>query len=91
MAFDPGRRPCRPCPGLTLCCPLRGAEMSALPTAASLVVAAYEAAEERTFRYQRLAIDSGNGSTILISKPYAALFGLDPNASGPQQVSCEPA
>jgi hypothetical protein len=29
-------------------------------------------------------LDTGNGGTILVSQPYAALFGLDPKASGPQ-------
>lgn len=33
----------------------------------------------------RFEIDSGNGGTILVSKPYAALFGLDPEAQGPQR------
>lgn len=32
----------------------------------------------------RFELDSGNGGTILVSKPYAALFGLDPDAQGPQ-------
>ncbi|MFC7300635.1 aspartyl protease family protein [Cognatiluteimonas weifangensis] len=32
----------------------------------------------------RFEIDSGNGGTILVSRPYAALFGLDPEAQGPQ-------
>ena len=30
-------------------------------------------------------LDSGNGGTILVSKPYAALLGLDPDAPGPQR------
>ncbi|HEX8535451.1 MAG TPA: hypothetical protein VF662_14910 [Allosphingosinicella sp.] len=30
----------------------------------------------------RFEIDSGNGGTILVSKPYARLFGLDPEAKG---------
>lgn len=30
-------------------------------------------------------LDSGNGGTILVSKPYAALFGLNPDAPGPQR------
>lgn len=34
----------------------------------------------------RFEIDSGNGGTLLVSKPYAALFGLDPEAEGPQPV-----
>lgn len=34
----------------------------------------------------RFEIDSGNGGTLLVSKPYAALFGLDPDADGPQPV-----
>lgn len=29
-------------------------------------------------------LDSGNGGTLLVSKPYAALFGLDPEHAGPQ-------
>lgn len=33
----------------------------------------------------RFELDSGNGGTILVSKPYAALFGLDPDAGGPQR------
>ena len=33
----------------------------------------------------RFELDSGNGGTILVSKPYAALFGLDPDAPGPQR------
>ena len=33
----------------------------------------------------RFELDSGNGGTILVSKPYAALFGLDPEAPGPQR------
>lgn len=32
----------------------------------------------------RFELDSGNGGTLLVSKPYAALFGLDPAAQGPQ-------
>lgn len=32
-------------------------------------------------------LDTGNGGTLLISQPYAALFGLDPTAKGPQQAS----
>jgi hypothetical protein len=31
-------------------------------------------------------LDTGNGGTILVSRPYAALFGLDPKAEGPQQA-----
>jgi len=34
----------------------------------------------------RFELDSGNGGTLLVSKPYAALFGLDPAAAGPQPV-----
>jgi hypothetical protein len=34
----------------------------------------------------RFELDSGNGGTLLVSKPYAALFGLDPGAQGPQPV-----
>lgn len=37
----------------------------------------------------RFELDSGNGGTILVSKPYAALFGLDPEAQGPQQGAFE--
>jgi len=33
----------------------------------------------------RFELDSGNGGTILVSKPYATLFGLDPDAPGPQR------
>jgi len=33
-----------------------------------------------------MELDSGNGGTILISKPYAALFGLDPEKKEPQEV-----
>jgi hypothetical protein len=33
-----------------------------------------------------MELDSGNGGTILISRPYAALFGLDPAKEGPQDV-----
>lgn len=32
----------------------------------------------------RFEIDSGNGGTILVSKPYARLLGFDPDAEGPQ-------
>jgi hypothetical protein len=35
----------------------------------------------------RFELDSGNGGTLLVSKPYATLFGLDPDGKGPQQVS----
>ena len=35
----------------------------------------------------RFELDSGNGGTLLVSKPYAALFGLDPAAEGPQRAS----
>lgn len=31
-------------------------------------------------------LDTGNGGTILVSQPYASLFGLDPKAEGPQQA-----
>lgn len=34
----------------------------------------------------RFELDSGNGGTLLVSKPYAAVFGLDPAAQGPQPV-----
>jgi hypothetical protein len=37
----------------------------------------------------RFEIDSGNGGTLLVSKPYAALFGLDPAADGPQPASID--
>jgi hypothetical protein len=37
----------------------------------------------------RFELDSGNGGTILVSKPYAALFGLDPEAQGPQHGAFE--
>ena len=37
----------------------------------------------------RFEIDSGNGGTLLVSKPYAGLFGLDPEAQGPQPVRIE--
>jgi PAS domain-containing protein len=33
-----------------------------------------------------MELDSGNSRTILISKPYAALFGLDPDRKEPQPV-----
>lgn len=33
-----------------------------------------------------MEIDSGNGGTILVSKPYASLFGLDPTKDGPQAI-----
>jgi hypothetical protein len=36
-----------------------------------------------------MELDSGNGGTILVSKPYAALFGLDSDKEGPQQASFE--
>ena len=32
----------------------------------------------------RFEIDSGNGGTLLVSKEYAAQFGLDPAKDGPQ-------
>jgi hypothetical protein len=32
----------------------------------------------------RFELDSGNGGTLLVSKIYARLFGLDPDAPGPQ-------
>ena len=31
-------------------------------------------------------LDTGNGGTLLVSRTYAALFGLDPKAEGPQQA-----
>lgn len=34
-----------------------------------------------------MEIDSGNGGTILVSKAYATLFGLDPAREGPQEAS----
>lgn len=34
----------------------------------------------------RFELDSGNGGTLLVSKPYASRFGLDPEAQGPQPV-----
>lgn len=34
----------------------------------------------------RFELDSGNGGTLLVSKPYASLFALDPAAQGPQRV-----
>ena len=37
----------------------------------------------------RFELDSGNGGTILVSKPYATLFGLDPDAPGPQRGQFE--
>lgn len=37
----------------------------------------------------RFELDSGNGGTILVSKPYATLFGLDPDAPGPQHGAFE--
>jgi hypothetical protein len=37
----------------------------------------------------RFELDSGNGGTVLVSKPYARLFGLDPEAQGPQQASID--
>lgn len=33
-----------------------------------------------------MELDSGNGGTILVSKPYAEYFGLDPNKEGPQEA-----
>ena len=33
-----------------------------------------------------MELDSGNNRTILISKPYAALFGMDPEKKGPQPI-----
>ena len=33
-----------------------------------------------------MEVDSGNGGTILVSKTYATLFGLDPAKSGPQDA-----
>ena len=35
----------------------------------------------------RFELDSGNGGTLLVSKPYAALFGLKADAEGPQPGS----
>ena len=37
----------------------------------------------------RFELDSGNGGTLLVSKPYASLFDLDPEAEGPQAASIE--
>lgn len=34
-----------------------------------------------------MELDSGNGGTVLVSKPYAHLFGLDPKQDKPQRVS----
>lgn len=36
-----------------------------------------------------LELDTGNGGTLLVSKPYAALLGLDPDAAGPQEADFE--
>lgn len=36
-----------------------------------------------------MELDSGNGGTLLISKPYASLFGLDPSKEGPQALTLE--
>lgn len=36
-----------------------------------------------------LELDTGNGGTLLVSKPYAALLGLDPDAPGPQAADFE--
>ncbi|TKR33508.1 hypothetical protein FCE95_04205 [Luteimonas gilva] len=33
-----------------------------------------------------MELDTGNGGTILVAKPYAALLGLDPEEKGPQQA-----
>lgn len=33
-----------------------------------------------------MELDSGNGGTILVAKPYARLFGLDPDEKGPQKA-----
>lgn len=33
-----------------------------------------------------MELDSGNGGTVLVSKPYAALVGLDSTAAGPQHA-----
>lgn len=33
-----------------------------------------------------MELDSGNGGTSLVAKPYAALLGLDPEEKGPQQA-----
>jgi hypothetical protein len=37
----------------------------------------------------RFEVDSGNGGTLLVSREYAALFGLDPQAAGPQHARIE--
>jgi hypothetical protein len=34
-----------------------------------------------------MELDSGNGGTMLVSKPYAHLFGLDPKQDQPQKAS----
>jgi hypothetical protein len=34
-----------------------------------------------------MELDSGNGSTILVAKPYAHLFGLDPKQNQPQKIA----
>ncbi len=34
-------------------------------------------------------LDSGNGGTLLVSKPYATLFALDPEHAGPQKLDFE--
>ena len=36
-----------------------------------------------------MELDCGNGGTVLVSKPYAALLGLDSTAAGPQHASFE--
>ncbi|MET0239035.1 MAG: hypothetical protein ABW184_03975 [Sphingobium sp.] len=34
-----------------------------------------------------MELDTGNGGTILVSKPFATVLGLDPDAAGPQRGS----
>jgi hypothetical protein len=36
-----------------------------------------------------MELDSGNGGTVLVSKPYASLVGLDSTAAGPQHAEFE--
>ena len=36
-----------------------------------------------------MELDSGNGGSLLVSKPYAALFGLDAARAGPQEADFE--
>ena len=33
-----------------------------------------------------MELDTGNGGTVLVAKPYAKFFGLDPDKEGPQQA-----